>query len=133
MHDVNLFAAFLRSVPSLSLNNLRISTIAAQIAFVATQLTLKLVWSDDIKVILGSTMFYPLLTMTAIFLAAKVAPARIVNKCACFCNRKMRAIWLKVQILLKKFQAHHAVIAIKRSHFLTSMKLLVGAAEILIF
>ncbi|MDR3616422.1 MAG: hypothetical protein P4L53_22870 [Candidatus Obscuribacterales bacterium] len=133
MHDANLFATTLRSLPTLSLNNLRLPTAAAQLAFVATQLTLKLLWSDDIRIILGSTMFYPLLTMTAIFLAAKVSPARIVNKCACFCNRKMRAIWLRVQVLLKKIQAHHTVMSIRRSHLLTSMKVLAGAAEILIF
>jgi len=133
MHDANLFATTLRSLPSLSLNTFKLPTAAAQLAFVATQLTLKLLWSDDIRIVLGSTMFYPLLTMTAIFLAAKVSPARIVNKCACFCNRKMRAIWLRVKTLLKRLQAHHAVIALKRSHLLTSMKVLVGVAEILIF
>lgn len=132
MHDANLTAT-VRPLPTTSLNDSPLPSVTAQITFVAAQLAFKLLWSDEIKVILGSTMFYPLLTMTAIFLAVRLSPARIIHKCSCYCNRKIKAIWMKVQILLKKIQAQRTILAIRRSHMLGSMKVLVGAAEILMF
>lgn len=115
------------------MHDTKLLAIAEQIAFFGIQAALKLLWSDEMKLILGSTMFYPMFAMSAIFLASRISPVRVVNKCACFCNRKLKAIWMRVQIILRRIQAQKTVLIIRRNHLLTSVKFLVGAAEILIF
>jgi hypothetical protein len=107
--------------------------LAAETLHFLSQTLLKIVWSDEARLIFGSTMFYPFLAMTVLFMVAQAVPNRTVKKCKCFCMRKMLAMRKKLSTLLSKFDSDTAVSMVRRTQMLGSAKAFVGAVEVLLF
>jgi hypothetical protein len=107
--------------------------LAAQTLNFVSQTLLKLVWSDEARLIFGSTMFYPILAMTVLFVVSQAVPNATVKKCKCFCLRKMLAMRKKLSAFLSRFDSDSAVSMVRRTKMLGSARAFVGAVEVLLF
>jgi hypothetical protein len=96
-----------------------------------SQLLLKFLWSNEGKAILGSSMFYPTVAMTVLFLVAQVVPNRVVSVCTGFCKRKALAAWKRIKKTLLKYERLFVQLQAKRARIMASMRILIGALEIL--
>ena len=92
---------------------------------------LKLIWSDEGKSILGSSVFYPTIAMSVLFIVARMVPVTAVKKCACFCKRKGLAVWKRIRMAIAIYQSMIAKMAAKRSQVWASFRVVIGAFEIL--
>jgi hypothetical protein len=107
--------------------------LAAQTLNFVSQALLNVVWSDEARLIFGSTMFYPLLAMNVLFVVSQVVPNSTVKKCKCFCMKKWLAMRKKVSTVLSKFDSDSAVSMVRRTRVLGSARAFVGAVEVLLF
>ncbi len=107
--------------------------LAAETIHFLSQTLLRIVWSDEARMIFGSTIFYPVLAMTILSVVARAVPNRTVKKCKCYCLRKMLAMRNKVSAFMSKFDTDGAMSMIRRTQMLGSAKAFVGAVEVLLF
>jgi hypothetical protein len=96
-----------------------------------SQLLLRIVWSDEGKTILGTSVFYPTAAMTILFIVARMVPTRAVKSCACFCKRKALAAWKTIRMAIARLQSMFAKIVAKRAQIRVSLRVLIGAFEII--
>jgi hypothetical protein len=95
------------------------------------QTLLKVVWSDEGKAILGSSVFYPTVAMTILFIVARLVPNKVVKTCAFFCKRKALAAWKTIRMTIAQLQSMVAKIVAKRTQVWTSLRVVIGAFEII--
>jgi hypothetical protein len=96
-----------------------------------SQVLLKIVWSDEGKAILGTSVFYPTAAMTILFIVARLVPNRVVKSCACFCKRKALAAWKTIRMAIARLHSMLAKIVAKRAQIWTSLRVVIGAFEII--
>ncbi len=96
-----------------------------------SQVLLRIVWSDEGKTILGTSVFYPTAAMTLLFIVARLVPNRVVKSCACFCKRKALAAWKTIRMAIARLQSMFAKIAAKRTKAWTTLRVVIGAFEII--
>lgn len=96
-----------------------------------SQVLLRIVWSDEGKAILDSSVFYPTAAMTILFIVARLVPVKTVKKCACFCKRKALAAWKTIRMAIARLQSLMAKIIARRAQIWTSLRVVIGAFEII--
>jgi hypothetical protein len=96
-----------------------------------SQVLLRIFWSDEGKAILGTSVFYPTAAMTILFIVARLVPNRVVNSCACLCKRKALAAWKTIRMAIARMQSMFAKMIAKRAQIWTSLRVVIGAFEII--
>ena len=100
-----------------------------QILHQVSLILLKALWSDEGKAILGSSVFYPTVAMTVLFIVARMVPTRVVKYCTGFCKRKALAVWNRIRKALANLLTLAAKFATKRSRVMASVRIMLGAIE----
>ena len=102
-----------------------------QVAHSAGMTLVKLLWSNEGKTILGSSVFYPTIALTLLYVVAQMVPARVVTYCAGYCKRKALSIWLRVKRMLANQLSFLAKLVTSKSRVLASARIMVGAIELI--
>ena len=105
----------------------------AQTIHFAAQTLLKVLWSDEARLIFGSSILYPFLAMSVFFLVAQVLPRGTVKKCTGFCLRKLAAMRKRISALLAKLHTDNADSLIRRTQILGSARAFAGAMDVFLF
>ena len=105
--------------------------MALQLFHAVSVVLLKLIWSDEGKAILGSSVFYPTVAMTVLFIVARMVPTRVVNYCAGFCKRKALSAWSRIKKAMAKQATLAAKFTAKKSQLIASAHIMLGAIELI--
>ena len=88
----------------------------------------KILWSNEGRAIFGSSVFYPTIATTLLFLVVRATPARVVSRCSGFCKRKALSAWKSIKKVLAKLQTQAAKLQ-ARAQLLASVRIAIGAWE----
>jgi hypothetical protein len=102
-----------------------------QITHSVGMLLVKALWSNEGKTVLGSSVFYPTVALTLLYVVAQMVPNRVVTYCAGYCKRKALSIWLRVKRMLANQLTFIAKTFTSKSRVLASVRIMVGAIELL--
>ncbi|HEY9756220.1 MAG TPA: hypothetical protein V6C97_13725 [Oculatellaceae cyanobacterium] len=104
--------------------------MVSEFAHAVGMLLVRALWSNEGKTVLGSSMFYPTIALTVLYVVAQLVPNRVVTYCAGYCKRKALSIWFRVRRMLASQLSLMSRLVASKSRLLASVRIMVGTIEL---
>jgi hypothetical protein len=133
MYDCNTIETVNRMITTEIQTLSQIVLYAAQIFQLLSNLVLRIVWSDEVRLVFGSNMFYPVVASTALFAVAYLVPRGALKKCTGYCMRRAVALKKWIRSFMSGKAASKGLVAIKKADLIATAISMVGTANVLLF